>query len=992
MKNFKISVLSFVVTIVLTLCLVCSAFAANTTLSFSSAEGKAGETVTMPLTISNNAGVAGLQISLSYDTSVLSVTATKGTLFSGFTAGKNYLWDESENVTANGTLATFSFKIADNATPGDYPVQIIVRSCTNTDYDDVACSVVNGTITVLDITCQHKNVKTVSGKAATCTATGLTEGKQCSDCGVWTVPQTTIAKLGHDYSVTKSAKVNPTCTVAGKEAVKQCSRCTSTTGGATISATGHTETKLSAVAPTCATAGKTEGKKCSVCNTVTEAQTTVAALGHDYSITKSAKVNPTCTKEGKEAVKQCSRCTSTTGGAVITMVPHTYVNTVIASSCTTEGYTTHTCSVCGNSYTDTVTAMIAHSDNDGDSLCDVCGVDMATAPADVTGLNLTHYTATTASVSWTKVDDATSYELYTYNSDDNTYKLIGSTTKTSSTVKNLKEHTSYQLSIRAVKTIGATTLYSDYAPVIGFKTLVSDFEENLQVNEKANLRSSYSSSSTKITTVPAGVIVTSQGERIGEYTYVTYDAAAYGYGDQVYTGWLLTSALERHSTSYDPAEVTGLKVTNTTKDSVTLSWNPVDTATDYLINEDVAADKPLVYVQTVSGTSCTIKGLKPSSTHKYVVWSVRTTEDDVFYSYSASKTLTVKTLTDYKTYVTGEKLNMRAKASSSASLVVSVPKSAKVTSTGKTSGDYMYVTYKTSSKTYNGWVLKKYLTHTHTYTNTVTKATLTKNGKISSMCYECGSTKSSTIYYPKTFTATDKAYTGKALATTLTITDSNGKVIDAKYYTVTYSNNTKMGTATAKITFKTNYSGSKSVTFKIVPAQVTGLKQTKVTATTFALSWSKVTGAKYYKIEYSADGKKWITDSTVSTNTATIKGYKAGAKVQLRVTALDSTKKIVGKASAVLKTQTLCGTPTIKLSSTKSKTATVSWSKVTGATGYVVWYSKDNKNWTKKTVTGTSYTITGLSGGKKVYVKVQATNSYKLNGALCAVKSITVKK
>ena len=992
MKKNKISVLSFLLTIVLTFCLVCSAFAANTTLSFSSAEGKAGDTVTMPLKISNNAGIAGLQISLSYDTSVLSVSATKGTLFSGFTAGKNFLWDESENVTANGTLATFSFKIAETATPGDYPVQIIVRSCTNTDYDDVACSVVNGTITVLSNVCQHKNVKTVAGKAATCTAAGLTDGKQCTDCGVWTVPQTTIAKLGHDYSVTKSAKVNPTCTTAGKEAVKQCSRCTVTTGGATIAATGHTETTLNAVAATCTTAGKTEGKKCSVCNTVTVAQTTIAKLGHDYSITKSAKVNPTCTKEGKEAVKQCSRCTATTGGAVIATIPHTYVNTVIAPTCITEGYTTHTCSVCGNSYTDSVTTMIAHADNNGDSLCDVCGIDMATAPAAVTGFKLTHYAATTASLSWTKVDDATSYEIYTYNADNGTYKKIGSTTKTSTTVDNLKEHTSYELSIRAVKTIGATNLYSDYAPTIGFKTLVFDFEENLRVNVKANLRSSYSSSSTKITSVPEGVLVTSKGEKIGEYTYVTYDAAAYGYGDQVYTGWLLTSALERHSTSYDPAEVTGLKVTNTAKDSVTLSWNAVDSANGYDVCEYSDTTGAYTFVQTVSGTSCTIKGLKPSTTHKYVVWSTRTTDDDIYFSYDPSNMVTVKTLTDSMTYVTSEKVNMRAKASSSASLVVSVPKGAKVTSTGKTSGDYMYVTYKTSSKTYNGWVMKKYLTHTHTYSNTVTKATLTKNGKITSMCTECGSTKSSTIYFPKTFTAADKAYTGKALATTLTITDSNGKVIDAKYYTVTYSNNTKMGTATAKITFKTNYSGTKSVTFKIVPAQVTCLKQTKVTATTFALSWGKVTGAKYYKLERSTDGKTWTTVTTTDKVTYTVTGLKAGTKYQFRVTALDSSKKIAGKASAVLKTQTLCVAPTIKLSSTKSKTATVSWSKVTGATGYVVWYSKDNKNWTKKTVTGTSYTITGLTGGKKVYVKVQATNSYKLNGAFCAVKSITVKK
>ncbi len=41
---------------------------------------------------------------------------------------------------------------------------------------------------------------TVKGKAATCKATGLTDGKKCTVCSVMTVPQKTIAKLAHKYS------------------------------------------------------------------------------------------------------------------------------------------------------------------------------------------------------------------------------------------------------------------------------------------------------------------------------------------------------------------------------------------------------------------------------------------------------------------------------------------------------------------------------------------------------------------------------------------------------------------------------------------------------------------------------------------------------------------------------------------------------------------------------------------------------------------------
>ena len=60
-----------------------------------------------------------------------------------------------------------------------------------------------------------------------------------------------------------------------------------------------------------------------------------------------------------------------------------------------------------------------------------------------------------------------------------------------------------------------------------------------------------------------------------------------------------------------------------------------------------------------------------------------------------------------------------------------------------------------------------------------------------------------------------QTYTGKALCPTPTVKLGNKTLRSGSDYTVTYSNNVSVGTATAKIVGKGNYAGSKTATFKI---------------------------------------------------------------------------------------------------------------------------------------------------------------------------------
>ena len=95
---------------------------------------------------------------------------------------------------------------------------------------------------------------------------------------------------------------------------------------------------------------------------------------------------------------------------------------------------------------------------------------------------------------------------------------------------------------------------------------------------------------------------------------------------------------------------------------------------------------------------------------------------------------------------------------------------------------------------------------------------------------------------PKTVTPTvtvgNKVYTGKELKPALTVKAGTKTLKSGTDYTVKYTNNTKVGKASANVTLKGNYSGSKTATFKINPKKAgismaePGKKLVKVTMST----------------------------------------------------------------------------------------------------------------------------------------------------------------
>ena len=153
-------------------------------------------------------------------------------------------------------------------------------------------------------------------------------------------------------------------------------------------------------------------------------------------------------------------------------------------------------------------------------------------------------------------------------------------------------------------------------------------------------------------------------------------------------------------------------------------------------------------------------------------------------------------------------------------------------------------------------------------------------------------------------------------------------------------------------------------------------KLKSVTYNTVTISWASVKGADGgYQVDRSTDGKKWttLTKSTKSTS-YTDKKLTTGKTYYYRVRAIDrgifkdtnsdwSSKVTAKPVPAKVKT--------IK-SSPSHDSVKLSWSKVSGASGYEIQVYSSKKWKSYKTTTKTSLTISNLTLGKTYQYRVRA--------------------
>ena len=602
---------------------------------------------------------------------------------------------------------------------------------------------------------------------------------------------------------------------------------------------------------------------------------TCGCTSHTYGSAVITK-QPTCTSEGTKT-KTCTQCGATVT-ETIAKLSHSYTTTVVAPTCTTNGYTLHKCSVCGTSYKDSTTKATGHSY--GNSVV-------------------------------TKQPTCTSEGT-----------AIKTCTKCNATVTETIAKTSHK-----------------YANTVVAPTCTTD---GYTLHKCSVCGTSYKDSTTKATGHSYGnSVVTKQPTCTSEGTAIktctkcnaifteTIAKTSHKYADTVVAPTCTTNGYTLHKCS-----VCGTSY----KDSTTK-------ATGHSYGNSVVTKQP----------TCTSEGTK------------------------------TKTCTKCNATVT-EKLPAKGHTA-----VTDKGYPATCTTAGKTDGSHCSVcntvikvqtVINATGHKSSGWIVDK-------------AASIGVKGSKHKECTVCKKVLEtaeipalSRISISKasvTLSTSTYAYDGKAKKPGVTV-KLNGKTLkNGTDYTVSYSNNTKVGTAKVTITGKGNYTGSVSKTYNI--------KNNFKKATVSGISTKAFTGKNITQsitVKYNGKTLKNGTDYTVS--------YSNNKNIGT------ATVKITGKGSYTgTITKTFKINPAkqeIQKLTAKSKAFFVDWAQKGSATGYEIQYATNSKFTSAKKVTITNKktdktTISKLSGKKKYYVRVRSYTTVKgtkYYGAWSASKSVTTKK
>ena len=294
------------------------------TFTIASATGEPGDTVTIPVTISGNPGFAAAIGQFSFDKTALTFVSAKlasGIVGNSNSTEKGFSLSFGSDYTGNGVFLNLTFTVNAGASAGTYPVGITFGDgdVSNYNEDDVEWTVSAGSVTV--------NVKepimTVGAVSGTVGETVL-------------VPVTIENNPGFSAAILTPVFDETALSFAGATLAPGV--------GGNINA----ETKISWV-----NGSDFEGDGLFI--TLKFVVLDGAVEGTEYPVSISYPAGNVSNYNEDDV-----SFAITPGSVTVLSHVHEYVDVVTAPTCTEAGFTTHTCSVCGDTFTDSPVAALGH--------------------------------------------------------------------------------------------------------------------------------------------------------------------------------------------------------------------------------------------------------------------------------------------------------------------------------------------------------------------------------------------------------------------------------------------------------------------------------------------------------------------------------------------------------------------------------------------------------------------------------------------------------
>ncbi|MCR4956583.1 MAG: fibronectin type III domain-containing protein [Lachnospiraceae bacterium] len=254
-------------------------------------------------------------------------------------------------------------------------------------------------------------------------------------------------------------------------------------------------------------------------------------------------------------------------------------------------------------------------------------------------------------LTWSRSSGAKDFYIYRYNEDTQSYKRIGSTSKTYYTDDDLKAGETYKYKVRCYWTIGGTKYYGNYSDVITTATKpgkVSGVDVSTRNANSLTLSwdetegaTGYriykydedSESYSKIATTEDNSYKVSGLTSASEYAF---KVRAY---KTINDDTLLGSYSDKFDTVTRPKKVTSLKVTSPKKNTAKITFNKVYRTAAVNVYRYDTTKKKFVRIKSITNgsTTYTDSNVKSGKTYRYKVRSYFVYNDTTIWSYYSSE-------------------------------------------------------------------------------------------------------------------------------------------------------------------------------------------------------------------------------------------------------------------------------------------------------------------------------------------------------------------